>query len=365
MKLATRLVAWQRLHGRHDLPWQNTTDPYRVWLSEIMLQQTQVSAVIPYYQRFLKHYPDVGSLAKAPSEDVMALWAGLGYYARARNLHACAKVVMQDWAGQFPSDAKGLTSLPGIGPSTAAAIASFCYAERIAILDGNVKRVMARYFAVEGDVTTKTVEQQLWQHATAELPTATQLRRDPDIMSAYTQGLMDLGATLCTRHQPDCMNCPIQSGCAAFKHGRTQELPWPKSRKAVPERAIGMLIACHQGNILLEKRPNSGIWGGLWSLPEISHPDDPESKDSIMAAFCASLGLQSKKTHALPSFQHIFTHFKLNISPVLLHARNDSPVVKLQRQMEWVSVKKLPGLGMPAPVRKMLDGLMMDGLLTK
>lgn len=357
MRLSTRLVAWQRQHGRHDLPWQKTNDPYRVWLSEIMLQQTQVAAVIPYYLRFLDRFPDVAALAQAPAEDVMSLWAGLGYYARARNLHRCARTVMQDWAGRFPPDAQGLATLPGIGPSTAAAIASFCYAERVAILDGNVKRVLARYFAIEGDVSAKGVEQTLWRHATHELPTAAQLKRDPDIMSAYTQGLMDLGATLCTRHQPACASCPIQTGCAAVQQGRTQELPWPRARKVIPERKVGMLIACHRKKILLEKRPESGIWGGLWSLPEVQG-------DTTSGQYCAPYGLIAEKTQRLPAFQHTFTHFRLTIFPEVAYVKEMHISDQAKSRLEWIAVKELVGLGLPTPVRKLLDGLKTDDLLS-
>lgn len=356
MKLASELVAWQRLHGRHGLPWQQTRDPYRVWLSEIMLQQTQVAAVIPYYQRFLARFPDVAALAHAPSEEVMALWAGLGYYARARNLHACAQTVVREWSGLFPANAKGLNTLAGIGPSTAAAIAAFCYAERIAILDGNVKRVLARYFAIEGDVTSKAVEQRLWAHATQALPSAAQLKRDPDIMSAYTQGLMDLGATLCTRSQPACKTCPIQSGCEAFKQNRTQELPWPRARKIIPERSTGMLIACHQGKVLLEKRPDSGIWGGLWSLPEVASQTPSQ-------AYCASFGLVARRTQSLPAFQHIFTHFRLTIEPVLAHVNTPDIPNPHPAQLAWIPYEQLSVLGMPTPVRKLMDGLRTDAQL--
>lgn len=360
LKLAARLVAWQRQHGRHGLPWQNTKDPYRVWLSEIMLQQTQVAAVVPYYQRFMDRFPDVEALACAPAEDVMSLWAGLGYYARARNLHACARSVMQDWGGRFPPDAKRLATLPGIGPSTAAAIASFCYAERIAILDGNVKRVFARYFAIEGDVTTKPVEQLLWKQATDALPTAIQLKRDPDIMTAYTQGLMDLGATLCTKHQPACRTCPIKKDCQAHIQGRTRELPWPRARKTTPERTTGMLIACHQGRILLEKRPESGIWGGLWSLPEVQ-------SDTPVEQYCDRFGLKAKQTHSLTPFQHVFTHFRLTIFPVIAYLGSNrftkSQIATRTDRLEWITVKDLHTLGLPAPVRKLLKGLLTDNML--
>jgi len=357
MKIASRLVAWQRVHGRHGLPWQQTHDPYRVWLSEIMLQQTQVTAVMPYYAAFLSRFPDVESLASAPAQEVMALWAGLGYYARARNLHACAQAVMRDWNGEFPPDAAGLASLPGIGPSTAAAIASFCYAERAAILDGNVKRVLARYFAVDGDPTTRVIEQQLWQHARDELPTAAQVQRDPDMMSAYTQGLMDLGATVCTRARPQCLACPLKTGCAAFTQGRCDELPWPRARKALPERSINMLIVAHSAKILLEQRPDSGIWGGLWSLPEFDAQLDAESG-------CALFGIQTTQIQRLSPFLHTFTHYRLTIQPLLVHAQTamfKAPTTNIAAS--WIPLSKLASLGMPAPVRKLLDGLLADNLL--
>jgi A/G-specific adenine glycosylase len=317
-----------------------------------MLQQTQVTAVLPYYAAFLKSFPDVASLAAAKPQEVMALWAGLGYYARARNLHACAQQVVRDWQGRFPPDAQGLASLPGIGPSTAAAIASFCYAERAAILDGNVKRVLARYFAIDGDPTTRIVEQQLWQLARSEVPTAAQVQRDPLMMSAYTQGLMDLGATACTRARPQCATCPLQKGCAAYAQGRTEELPWPRARKTLPQRDIGMLIAIHAGCVLLEQRPDSGIWGGLWSLPEFDASLTPEQG-------CASLEVQTTSTQRLSAFLHTFTHYRLTIQPVLATAGTSS----LKAPAQWISIAGIDKLGMPAPVRKLLDGLRTDGLL--
>lgn len=359
MKIAAPLVAWQRLEGRHGLPWQQTRDPYRVWLSEIMLQQTQVTAVIPYYQKFLTSFPDVGSLARASSQEVMAHWAGLGYYARARNLHACAQQILQDWGGYFPPDAAGLATLPGIGPSTAAAIAAFCYAERAAILDGNVKRVLARYFAIDGDPTTRAIEQQLWQLARDEVPSAAQLKRDPMVMTAFTQGLMDLGATVCTRTRPQCQGCPLRKGCEAFAQGRTEELPWPRAKKILPERSVGMLVACNRGKVLLQQRPDTGIWGGLWSLPEF---------DSQLNASdgCAQLGISAHNIMSLSAFLHVFTHYRLTIQPVLARAtttRLTQAAGTTDIQTEWVPVSELSALGMPAPVRKLLDGLLADRLL--
>ncbi|MDO9024760.1 A/G-specific adenine glycosylase [Zwartia sp.] len=363
MALADQIIAWQIAHGRHDLPWQNTCDPYRVWLSEIMLQQTQVSAVIEYYQRFLSHFPDVASLAQASPQSVMAQWAGLGYYARARNLHACAQRVMQDWQGSFPPDAAGLATLPGIGPSTAAAIAAFCYGERAAILDGNVKRVFARYFAVDGDPTQRATEIQLWAHARAALPSIKTCRRDPETMARYTQGQMDLGATLCTRSRPKCHACPIQKGCEARRTGRTEELPWPRKRKVLPERATGMLIACKNKQVLLEQRPESGIWGGLWSLPEFDATASP-------AQACEQIGVVSCDTQTLAPFLHVFTHYRLTITPLVAMTSNDRLAAEQPNQevrsnaiRRWVRFEELVTLGLPAPVRKLLDGLLTDQLL--
>lgn len=370
--LANQIIAWQRTHGRHDLPWQNTREPYRVWLSEIMLQQTQVSAVIDYYQRFLSHFPDVASLARAPSEAVMAQWAGLGYYARARNLHACAQRIMNEWNGQFPQNAEGLATLPGIGPSTAAAIAAFCFGERAAILDGNVKRVFARYFAVEGDPTQRATEVQLWELARAALPSVKTCEKDQEAMARYTQGQMDLGATLCTRSRPKCMLCPLKKDCQALREGRTEELPWPRQRKVLPERTTSMLIAHHARHILLEQRPDTGIWGGLWSLPEFDASSTPEQA-------CQKIGILAKKSQTLTPFLHVFTHYRLTISPVLVQVSvkskkgaRDSEVAASDliasnlltaSKLRWIPLEQLETLGLPAPVRKLLDGLRADHLL--
>ena len=361
MKIASRLVAWQRKHGRHGLPWQNTRDPYRVWLSEIMLQQTQVTAVLDYYQRFLSQFPTVKALAEAPADQVMAQWAGLGYYARARNLHACAKQVMSTWNGRFPPDAAGLATLPGIGPSTAAAIAAFCYGERAAILDGNVKRVLARLFAIEGDPTSRPTELQLWSLARDLVPTARACATDPDFMSAYTQGLMDLGATVCTRGRPKCEACPLKKDCLALLHGRCDELPWPRTRKVLPERSTAMLIAHRPGYLLLVQRPTTGIWGGLWSLPECDPALEP-----IQA--CEQLGLALKTADTLAEFVHVFTHYRLTIRPHLIRIKPDRSVhagraARLMNDAQWVPLNSLQERGLPAPVRKLLDGLLAARLL--
>ena len=360
MRIAPRLIAWQRVHGRHGLPWQQTRDPYRVWLSEIMLQQTQVAAVIEYYARFLKAFPTVKKLAQAKAPQVMAQWAGLGYYARARKLHACAQRVVNDWGGSFPTTAQELVTLPGIGPSTAAAIAAFCFGERAAILDGNVKRVFARHGGIEGDPSTRAVEQRLWDMAREQLPSARACNEDANAMATYTQGLMDLGATLCTRNRPRCQDCPIHSDCTARKEGRTDELPFARTRKTLPERSVAIMLAHRPGHILLEQRPATGIWGGLWSLPEFSA--DVSSTD-----FCASLGLHVTEIERLPAFLHVFTHYRLTIAPVI--ARTSELKSSAAEQsfskptLHWTKISALHSKGLPAPIRKLLLGLVNDNVL--
>jgi len=338
---AQRLIDWQQKHGRHGLPWQHTRDPYRVWLSEIMLQQTQVDTVIPYYQRFLQRFPDVAALASAPSADVMALWSGLGYYARARNLHRAAQVVMTEHAGEFPRSAEAIATLPGIGRSTAAAIAAFCFDERAAILDGNVKRVLARHAAIEGFPGQRAVEQQLWTLAEARLPARG--------VAIYTQALMDLGATICTRSRPDCARCPVAGDCLGYLSGRQAELPTPKPRKAVPERATRLLLARNpEGEILLETRPAAGIWGGLCVPPEIPETLEP-------AAFARSLGLSViEAPRPLAPIRHVFTHFKLDITPVLCEVRAQAVH---DSRWSWAGPQAWARTGLPAPVRRILATL--------
>ncbi|NTX30776.1 A/G-specific adenine glycosylase [Burkholderia pyrrocinia] len=343
---ATRLVAWQREHGRHDLPWQNTRDPYRIWLSEIMLQQTQVSTVIPYYTRFLERFPDVAVLAAAPNDDVMALWAGLGYYSRARNLHRCAQVVVAEHGGAFPATPDALAELPGIGRSTAAAIASFAYGARATILDGNVKRVLARVFGVEGFPGEKRVENDMWALAESLLPDAANAAD----VSAYTQGLMDLGATLCVRGKPDCARCPFAGDCVAQSTGRQRELPAARPKKVVPTRKTWMLVLRDGDTVLLERRPPAGIWGGLWSLPQADG-------DAALAELARGFG--GGGPVPLAPLTHTFTHFRLEIEPRLSDMADGGGLPSHARDAEtaWVPLSRLDAYGVPAPVRKLLDAL--------
>jgi A/G-specific adenine glycosylase len=350
MDFASRIAAWQASSGRHDLPWQGTTDPYRIWLSEIMLQQTQVSTVIPYYLRFLERFPDVAALAAASQEEVMPYWAGLGYYARARNLHKCAQAVAADWGGRFPPTAEQISSLAGIGRSTAAAIAAFAYGERSPILDGNVKRVFTRHFGIEGDPAKRAVDQKLWELAEAQVAAAPKLD-----MPAYTQGLMDLGATLCTRGKPACGQCPVADTCVAKRDGRQAELPTPKARKAVPERETAMLVLAHEGRVLLRQRPSPGIWGGLWSLPEFDADGDP------MAATRA-LGLEPAEHYRLADFTHVFTHYRLHVRPWYVTIARRAALREPRQDERWLAADALSDAALPAPVKKLLEGLAAAGL---
>ena len=336
------VIRWQKQHGRHALPWQNTRDAYRIWLSEIMLQQTQVSAVIPYYQRFLTRFPDVATLAQAASEDVMSHWSGLGYYSRARNLHRCAQRVVADYGGRFPDDPALLAELPGIGRSTAAAIAAFAYGARAAILDGNVKRVFARAFGIEGFPGAKPVEDAMWQRAVALLPA-----RD---VEAYTQGLMDLGATVCTRSRPSCATCPLSYACVALATSRVSELPERKPKKAIPEKDTTMLVVADGEHVLLEQRPDSGIWGGLLSLPEISASGLP--LEEAMSIAVAPFGVPASFERLQP-FSHGFTHFKLHVAPyrVSLSRRLD---IAASGGHVWYRTDLLQTAPLPAPVKKLL-----------
>ncbi|MYN02810.1 A/G-specific adenine glycosylase [Pseudoduganella sp. DS3] len=357
---AADLVAWQKQHGRHDLPWQNTRDAYLVWLSEIMLQQTQVSAVLGYYARFLERFPTLASLAAAPVEDVMAQWAGLGYYTRARNLHKCAQRVVAEYGGVFPSDPALLAELPGIGRSTAAAIAAFSAGRRAAIMDGNVKRVFARVFGIDTYPGERKTEEAMWARAEALAPA--------DDIEAYTQGLMDMGATLCTRSSPSCERCPMQARCVAFATGRTAELPIRKPKKATPEKSAHMLLLVDRGQVLLEQRPATGIWGGLLSLPELAGhntiappanagaaaaPDAYATPvDAAVAAAVSPFGTMESLERMLPVV-HIFTHYKLHIHPLLVTLSARAALAGEERYV-WLNAAALPDAALPAPIKKLL-----------
>jgi A/G-specific adenine glycosylase len=345
---APRLIEWQRRAGRSGLPWQGTRDPYRVWLSEVMLQQTQVSTVLTYFPRFLARFPDVKTLAEASADEVMALWAGLGYYSRARNLHRCAQVVVAEHGGGFPGSAEGLQTLPGIGASTAAAIAAFCHGERISILDGNVRRVLSRLLAFEGDLAQTGPQRELWAVAQALLPDAP----TPDDMTAYTQGLMDLGATLCQRSRPACANCPVQYICRAHLTGEVQRFP-VKTRRLTRKFERWWLLLLRQQDqpgrqrVWLERRPAPGIWAGLHCPPVFAQ------EDALLDAVPQAL---RDELQALPPVAHSLTHRELHLHPMLLDlapASFDPDADKGQ----WVDTQSLGHLGLPTPVRLMLDRL--------
>jgi A/G-specific adenine glycosylase len=349
---AQDVVAWQKTHGRNSLPWQNTRDPYRVWLSEIMLQQTQVSTVLDYYARFLHRFPAVGDLAAAQVDDVLALWSGLGYYSRARNMHRCAQQVMTLHAGQFPASAAQLQTLPGIGPSTAAAIASFCFAERVAILDGNVKRVLTRVLAFSGDLALGAQERQLWGIANDLLP-----ERDlAEMMPRYTQGLMDLGATVCTLRKPQCVLCPVREQCQGLARGEPEKYPVKTRKLKRSSQKLSLLWAQKpDGSVWLERRPASGIWGGLYCLPVF------ESEDDLKAFLPRQL---HSRMESLKPLKHVLTHKDLHLSPVIAgfaatqNMPSRVPVLGVQEAEApgaWFAPEEWPALGLPAPIRKLLQ----------
>ena len=345
-----RLLRWFDQHGRKDLPWQQDITPYRVWVSEIMLQQTQVATVIPYYQRFMARFPDVASLAAAHIDEVLALWTGLGYYARARNLHRAAQTVISDWEGVFPSQQDDIQTLPGIGRSTAAAITSIACGGSAAILDGNVKRVLSRHAAIDGWPGKREVEQQLW--ALAEQYTPSERTAD------YTQAIMDLGATLCRRSKPDCERCPVADDCKAKAMQRQSDYPGKKPRKTLPvKRTHMLLIENPAGEILLEKRPASGIWGGLWSLPEVE--DDGDITDTLERL----IGFEAPP-QALGELRHTFSHYHLDIQPQHIRlSREPARIMEADRQLWYKGAQHQP-LGLAAPVKKLLDSLLQNDLFT-
>ena len=341
---SNRLLDWFDEHGRKTLPWQDGKTPYRVWVSEIMLQQTQVSTVIPYYTRFMTEFPTVSDLAKAPLDQVLSLWTGLGYYARARNMHKAAQMVMDTYLGQFPSTLEALESLPGIGRSTAGAIVTLGHEGWAPILDGNVKRVLARYHAIEGWPGKSDVVTQLW--------TVSELHTPKERTADYTQGIMDLGATLCTQKKPRCVDCPMNIDCEAYIQDRVADFPGKKPRKATPERST-MFVQCvdAQGLILLEKRAPAGIWGGLWSFPELS-------EDESLTHWLSAHGLTLRDDAQIqPRHSHIFSHFKLEITPIRCAVDVTNSRIADGQQCGWFTLRDALSLGLPAPVLKMLNSL--------
>ena len=339
MSFATRLIAWQRIHGRRDLPWQRTRDPYRIWLSEIMLQQTQVATVIPYYERFLAALPDVASLAAAPLERVLELWSGLGYYRRAHLAHEAARTVVAEHGGAFPRDAAALAALPGVGRTTAAAIAAFSSGRRAAILDGNVKRVLARHQGIDGFPGEAKAEQRLWLQAEALLPARE--------VATYTQALMDLGATVCLRARPKCERCPVADDCVARRDGRIEELPAPRPRRALPQRELTVLLIERKGEVLLERRPPTGIWSGLWSLPEVETGRD-------VAAHCRTrFQMKVAPQPPLPAIEHAFTHFRLRLHPQPCIVREGASRAE-EPGLLWLPLVDSAGAALPAPIKNLL-----------
>lgn len=341
---AARLIAWHLKHGRHDLPWQKRRTPYRVWVSEIMLQQTQVATVIPYYARFMARFPIVQKLADAPLDEVLHLWTGLGYYARARNLHKAAGIIRDVHGGRFPKDMEAVQALPGIGRSTAGAILALSTGQRHPILDGNVKRVLTRHGAVAGWPGDKRVEAKLWERADALTPA----RHAAD----YTQAIMDLGATLCTRSRPRCGECPVAADCIAKKRGQQTRFPAPKPRKKLPVRRTRMLMLVAQGAVLLERRPPAGVWGGLWGFPQVD-------VDIDVVAWCRGrFGKAPRAIHSHPEVRHTFSHFHLDIEPLELAL----PAIAAVREegSRWQPLAEPPKVGLAAPVKRLLETLAQD-----
>ncbi len=336
---ANRILSWFDSHGRKDLPWQQGKTPYSVWVSEIMLQQTQVKTVIPYYQKFMQRFPDILTLANAPQDEVLHHWTGLGYYARARNLQKAAQVIRDQYDGKFPQDINDVIALPGVGRSTAGAVLSLACAQHHSILDGNVKRVLARYFAVDGWPGKKDVEQTLWQYADSLTPNS----RTGD----YTQAMMDMGATICTRSKPKCDSCPLQQNCLAFAQGRQSELPGKKPKKDIPVRTTVMLIPMWQSQVLIYQRPPSGLWGGLWGFYEADSLDTLDATAQQLA-----LGQYTRLT--LEPFRHTFSHFHLDIQPVILQLEQPSSSLVNEKQQIWYDLLKQPNVGLAAPTKRLL-----------
>ncbi|MCO7199490.1 A/G-specific adenine glycosylase [Pseudoalteromonas sp. OANN1] len=340
-----QVVSWYHLHGRKTLPWQLGKTPYKVWISEVMLQQTQVTTVIPYFERFMARFPTVIALADAPEDEVLHHWTGLGYYARARNLHKAAKVIRDSYKGEFPQTLEAVMDLPGIGRSTAGAILSLALGQHHPILDGNVKRVLARFYMVEGWYGVKKVENQLWSLSDAVTPSGD--------VRAFNQAMMDLGSGVCTRSKPNCDVCPLVEECSAFKNNRVKEFPNPKPKKEKPKKRTHHLIIKCDGKVLMEKRPSSGIWGGLFGFFEFAEQDE-------LDAFIKQQELKLECTNTLEPFVHIFTHFELTITPVLVEVKSMPDCVHDQ-QLLWFDTHNPPEVGLAAPTKKLVKVLTTIG----
>ena len=334
-----RVLDWFDLYGRKNLPWQTESTPYRIWISEIMLQQTQVTTVIPYYERFILKFPDVETLAQSNIDKVLHLWSGLGYYARARNLHKAAQLICNQ--GRFPDTLNALLPLPGIGRSTAGAILAMAFNQRQPILDGNVKRVLTRIHAIEGWPGNSQISRKLWRLSDQFTP--------ENRVAEYTQAMMDLGATLCTRTKPDCSACPVNDACLARLKKRTADLPFPKPKKILPvKQTVFLILANRENQILLQQRPPVGIWGGLWSLPEFTHVNDA-------LLWCTQHDMQIIKQHMLSEQRHTFSHFHLDFTPVRVQVKNPANIVLEGNQTVWYKVEQINTLGLPAPVKRLLN----------
>lgn len=337
------VLDWYQKFGRKNLPWQQKVTPYKVWLSEVMLQQTQVNTVIPYFETFMKKFPDVNTLAKTGIDEVLHLWTGLGYYRRARNLHACANKIIDDFEGKFPDNLETLITLPGIGRSTAGAIISLGFNKKAAILDGNVKRVLARVFAIEGWPGKSHVEKALWEIAEKLTP-----QKDN---RAYTQTMMDLGAMVCTRSKPKCDLCPLKKSCLARKQEREIEFPGKKPKKSMPTKSVYMaILQNHNQELLLEKRSEQGVWQSLWSFPEY---DDTENIELLIKQ---KYGIKAKQKEILISFRHTFSHYHLDITPILFTAQKE-PQTNENSSLIWYNSDKPKKVGLPQPVKNLIQQL--------
>jgi A/G-specific adenine glycosylase len=340
---APRLLQWFDQHGRHDLPWQTPRTPYRVWVSEIMLQQTQVSTVIPYFEKFMLRFPDLSSLASASQDDVLALWTGLGYYSRARNLHRCAQRCVEQFQSQLPQTLDELCGLPGIGRSTAGAILAQAHNQAVPILDGNVKRVLTRLYGIQEFPGSPAIEKKLWQLSEDLLPN--------ERLVDYTQAIMDFGATLCVRSKPRCMLCPFNNTCVAYREQLTVQIPARKPKREYPIKACFMLLAINkQKQIWLEKRPSTGVWAGLWCLPQ--YTDMQEVQRAQQTHF-----QQHENSSQLPVIEHGFSHYQLNITPIVLNAAQSKAQINDNSQTRWQSLQELDAIGLPAPIKKLLETL--------